>query len=82
MLDTAVNVTAEPVHTDVDGVEILTVGCITALTVTVIALEVSANGEAHAALLVITTITPSLLLSAEVVNVVLLVPVAIPFTNH
>ena len=60
----------------------LTVGCATALTVTVIALEVSANGLAHAALLVITTITPSLLLSDDVEKVALLVPVAVPFTNH
>ena len=60
----------------------LTVGCATALTVTVIALEVSANGLAHAALLVITTITPSLLLSDEVVNVALLVPGVMPLTRH
>ncbi len=58
-----------------DGVTLL-------LTVIVMVLLVALDGEAHAALLVITTETTSLLASELLANVLLLVPALIPFTFH
>lgn len=60
----------------------VTVGCAPLLTVMVTALDVTWLAEVQAALLVSLQVTTLPLSSVAVVKVLLLVPVAEPFTNH
>jgi hypothetical protein len=60
---------------DIEGVTLL-------LTVIVIALLVAVVGDAQAKLLVIKTVTTALLVNAEVVKVLELVPAFTPLTFH
>ena len=60
----------------------VTVGCVPLPTVIVIALEVTRFAEVQVALLVSLQVTTLPFWSVVVVNVLLLVPAAIPFTNH
>jgi hypothetical protein len=77
----AVKPAGEPAQTDAEPV-ILIVGTEVEPTATVIVFEVAVEGNAQVALEVITQPTTALLVSADVVNVALLVPASVPLTCH
>ena len=78
----AVNVTFVPAQMVVADAVMLTDGVTDDVTVMVMALLVAVVGMAHAALLVSTTVTTSLLFKIVDENVALLVPAFTPFTLH
>ena len=78
----AVNVTLVPAHMLWADAEILTEGVTFELTVIVIALLVAVEVLVQPAVLVITTVTTALFVSAEFWYVELLVPTLLPFSFH
>ena len=83
LLAVALNVTLVPAQIVVALAEILTLAVNVGLTVMLMLFDVAGEPVKHSvALLVKTTVTASLLFSAVVVNVALLVPAFTPFTFH
>ena len=76
------NITCVPVHIVVADALMLIAGATAGVMVIMILLEVEVVVVAQAALLVSTQVTWSLLLSATLVKVAILVPAFRPFTFH
>lgn len=71
-----------PAHTVVLAVVMLTVGAATGVTVMLTALLVATFGVAHAALLVITTVTASVFANVVELYEAELLPTLLPFNFH
>ena len=78
-----VNVTFVPAHIVFPGLAaIITDGVTTAVTIIVIAFDVTVAGEAQVAVDVITQVTASPFVNAAFVYVLLFVPTLLPFNFH
>ena len=82
LVGVAVNAKLPPLQIGFEAATIAMLGVTLLFTVIVTALLVAVVGDAHEALLVITTVTTSLFAKVLVAKVLLLVPAFTPFTFH
>ncbi len=84
LIGVAVKVVDAPAHIGLLPlvIAIETEGIIIGFTTTLIEFEVAVLGLAHVAVDVITQLTVCAFVKLEVVNIALLLPALVPFTNH